>query len=52
VVLSPTTGSTGVVHYRLADQRVSQVLELGHGLLVDNAEHVAACCRIEAPDHD
>jgi DNA-binding transcriptional ArsR family regulator len=36
-----------VVHYRLADQRVAQVLELGHGLLADNAEHVAACCRIE-----
>lgn len=35
-----------VVRYRLADQRVSQLLELGRALLADNAEHVAACCRI------
>jgi len=31
------------VHYRLADSRVSVILELGHQLLADNAEHVAAC---------
>jgi DNA-binding transcriptional ArsR family regulator len=35
-----------VVRYRLADQRVSQLLELGRALLADNAEHVAACGRI------
>ena len=35
-----------VVYYRLADQRVAAMLELANGLLADNAEHVAACCRI------
>ena len=35
-----------VVHYRLADQRVTAILELAQGLLDDNADHVAACCRI------
>ena len=35
-----------VVRYRLADQRVSQLLDLGRALLADNAEHVAACGRI------
>lgn len=35
-----------VVRYRLADQRVAQLLELGRALLADNAEHVAACGRI------
>jgi DNA-binding transcriptional ArsR family regulator len=35
-----------VVRYRLADQRVSRLLELGRALLADNAEHVAACGRI------
>jgi len=34
------------VLYRLADERVSQVLSLGRSLLADNAEHVAACGRI------
>ena len=37
------------VFYRLADERVSALLELGHALLADNAEHVAACRRIDAP---
>jgi DNA-binding transcriptional ArsR family regulator len=32
-----------VVRYRLADQRVAQLLALGRALLADNAEHVAAC---------
>jgi DNA-binding transcriptional ArsR family regulator len=36
-----------VAYYSLADERVEQLLELGHALLADNAEHVAACCRIE-----
>lgn len=35
------------VLYRIADERVSQLLSLGRGLLADNAEHVAACRRIE-----
>jgi DNA-binding transcriptional ArsR family regulator len=34
------------VYYRLADQRVAAMLALADGLLDDNAEHVAACCRI------
>jgi ArsR family transcriptional regulator, cadmium/lead-responsive transcriptional repressor len=34
------------VHYRVADERVAQLLELGRALLADNAEHVAACRRI------
>jgi DNA-binding transcriptional ArsR family regulator len=37
------------VYYRVADQRVSQLLELGRALLADNAEHVAACRRIDSP---
>jgi DNA-binding transcriptional ArsR family regulator len=35
-----------VVYYRLADQRVGALLELADGLLANNADHVAACCRI------
>jgi DNA-binding transcriptional ArsR family regulator len=35
-----------VVYYRLADQRVTTMLALADGLLDDNADHVAACCRI------
>jgi DNA-binding transcriptional ArsR family regulator len=35
------------IHYRLADERVSAVVELGRGLLHDNAEHVAACGRVD-----
>jgi DNA-binding transcriptional ArsR family regulator len=31
---------------RIADPRVAQMLDLAHELLADNAEHVAACCRI------
>jgi len=36
------------VYNRIADKRVIKLLDLGHALLADNAEHVAACCRIEA----
>src|SRR5258708_21227834 len=36
-----------VVYNRIADERVAQLLELEHALLEDNAEHVAACCRIK-----
>lgn len=35
-----------VVFYRLADQRVAAILDLAQGLLDDNGDHVAACCRI------
>jgi DNA-binding transcriptional ArsR family regulator len=35
-----------VIYYRLADDRVAAILELAHGLLASNADHVAACCRI------
>jgi DNA-binding transcriptional ArsR family regulator len=38
-----------VVHYRIADHRVADMLELADGLLERNAEHVAACCHIQAP---
>lgn len=31
------------VHYRLSDERVAAVIELGRALLHDNAEHIAAC---------
>jgi DNA-binding transcriptional ArsR family regulator len=34
------------VRYRIADQRVVELLALGRALLADNAEHVAACARI------
>jgi len=36
------------IHYRVADERVGRLLELGRALLADNAEHVAACRRTEA----
>lgn len=35
------------VFYRVADERVEQLLRLARGLLDDNAEHVAACGRID-----
>jgi DNA-binding transcriptional ArsR family regulator len=35
------------VYYRVADERVMQLLTLGRALLADNAEHVAACRRID-----
>jgi DNA-binding transcriptional ArsR family regulator len=38
-----------VVHYSIADERVVKLLDLGHALLADNAEHVATCCRIGRP---
>ena len=31
------------VHYRIADERVMQLLALGRALLRDNAEHVSEC---------
>jgi len=36
------------VYYRVADERVLQMLALAHALLADNAEHVAACHHIDA----
>lgn len=33
--------------YRVADERVLQLLELGRAILADNAEHVAACGRLD-----
>jgi DNA-binding transcriptional ArsR family regulator len=35
------------VFNRIADTRVETMLELAQSLLADNAEHIAACCRIE-----
>jgi DNA-binding transcriptional ArsR family regulator len=35
------------VYNRIADKRVVKMLALAQALLDDNAEHVAACCRIE-----
>jgi ArsR family transcriptional regulator, cadmium/lead-responsive transcriptional repressor len=35
------------VYNRIADPRVGAMLELAQSLLADNAEHVAACCRLE-----
>jgi ArsR family transcriptional regulator len=36
------------VIYRVADERVRTLVALAHELLNDNAEHVAACCTIDA----
>jgi DNA-binding transcriptional ArsR family regulator len=36
------------VYYRIADDRVVELVRLGRGLLADNVEHVAACRRIDA----
>src|SRR6266705_78397 len=35
------------VYNRIADKRVVKMLERAQALLDDNAEHVAACCRID-----
>jgi DNA-binding transcriptional ArsR family regulator len=37
------------VHNRIADSRVTVMLDLAEALLADNAEHVVACRRIEEP---
>ena len=36
------------IYYRLADERVAAVVELARGLLYENAEHVAACGRVDS----
>jgi ArsR family transcriptional regulator, cadmium/lead-responsive transcriptional repressor len=38
------------VFNRIADARVEAMLELAQSILADNAEHVAACCRIEGAE--
>ena len=35
------------IHYRLADERVLEVIALGRALLHDNEDHVAACQRVD-----
>jgi ArsR family transcriptional regulator, cadmium/lead-responsive transcriptional repressor len=35
------------IYNRIADERVEAMLDLAETLLADNAEHVAACCRID-----
>jgi DNA-binding transcriptional ArsR family regulator len=35
------------VYYQVADERVVEMLRLAQALLADNADHVAACGRIE-----
>ena len=35
------------VYYRIADERVIELLRLASGLLADNAQHVAACRTID-----
>jgi DNA-binding transcriptional ArsR family regulator len=35
------------IYYRLADERVAEVIQLGRGLLRENAEHVAACRSVD-----
>ncbi len=35
------------IFYRVADERVTGLLTLGRALLGDNAEHVAACRRVD-----
>lgn len=35
------------VYNRIADERVVEMIDLAHALLEENAEHVAACRRIE-----
>lgn len=35
------------VHYRVADPRVSELLALGRAVLAENAQHVAACRRVD-----
>lgn len=34
------------VYNRIADQRVTELLDLAHGMLADNEDHVAACRHI------
>ena len=38
------------IYYRAADDRVASLIATARGLLEDNAEHVAACRRIDAKE--
>ncbi len=38
------------VLYRVADQRVIEVLRLGRALLADNTEHLTACRRVDGKE--
>lgn len=38
------------VFYWVEDERVGAMLDLAHSLLADNAQHVAACSRINEPE--
>ena len=38
------------VYNRIADEKVEAMLELAESLMADNADHVAACCRIGEPN--
>ncbi len=40
------------VLYRVADERVTEVLRIGRALLADNAEHVTACQRVDGTRAD
>ncbi len=35
--------------YRVSDERVARLIELGRSMLAENAAHVAACTRIDEP---
>ncbi len=37
------------VYYRVADERVAELLALGRALLADNADHVAVCSAVDGP---
>jgi DNA-binding transcriptional ArsR family regulator len=36
------------IHYRLADDRIREIVALARELLSENADHVAACTRIDS----
>src|SRR5579859_2152606 len=36
------------IHYRLADDRVREIVDLARQLLAENAEHVAACSGVDS----
>jgi DNA-binding transcriptional ArsR family regulator len=36
------------IHYRLADERVAAIVDLGLAVLRDSAEHIAACRHVDA----
>jgi ArsR family transcriptional regulator, cadmium/lead-responsive transcriptional repressor len=38
------------IYYRLADERVAAVVELARELLHENADHIAACRRVDVKD--